>query len=287
MLEYTSPRLKGTRPGAQTDTGKSERLDKIIANNTTLSRADARRAVRSGRVTVNGEVARKADAKVRAGSDRVAVDGEPLEPERNAYFMMNKAAGDVCSAVSDRRSTVYERLSPGDVRRYAGGVLSTAGRLDADAEGLLIITSDGDLIHKITSPKNEVPKTYLVRLRAPVGDGEAARYERALSSGVHIASEGKAPAADCRPCAIEWGGDMRYDSDAGAARTVCRLTVTEGKFHEVKRIFRALGNEVARLKRIRIGGLWLDGTLDAGAYRALGAEEIALLLEKAAPGEEK
>lgn len=256
---------------------KTLRLDKLIANNTQYSRSEAKRMIRAGRVTVNGEVALRENTKIRPHTDTVSADGQDVPAERNATFIMNKAAGDVCSTVSDSHPTVYERLSPADARRYAGGALSTAGRLDADTEGLLIITSDGDLIHRITSPRSLTEKTYLVYLRGSVTDSDKARYRESGAQGVHIAAEGKAKAADTSPFSIEWKDKSLYDCTQKGAKEACFITVTEGKFHEVKRIFRALGNEVVYLKRIRIGGLWLPDSLEPGTYRRLTDAELNLL----------
>lgn len=260
------------------DLKTTERLDKILSNNGVGTRRDVKRLIRSGKISVNGIIVNEPEIQVNGDCDRILVDGKILSVEKNAYFMMNKAGGAVCSTKSDRRKTVFEYISAEDNRKYSGGNLSTVGRLDADTEGLLVITSDGNLIHRVTFPKYEVPKTYLVYLRDSVDASEKLMYEKKLSAGVHIAAEGKDGEADCRPAAIEWKDKNHYHTKTGGNPfEVCWLTVTEGKFHEVKRIFKALGNEVVYLKRIRINRLFLDETLPEGSYRPLTKEEIRLL----------
>ncbi len=255
-----------------------ERLDKVLANSGIGSRRDVKRLVRCGRIRINDEVASDPEYHVDIDSDRIFFDDDEVVVEKNAYFMMNKIAGSVCSTKSDRRQTVFEYLDDGDRRKYLGGELSTVGRLDADTEGLLVITSDGGLVHRVTFPKYEVPKTYLVYLRDEVDAEEKVRYEKELSKGVHIAADGKDGEADCRPASIEWKDKNLFGkSDGSLPDEVCALTVTEGKFHEVKRIFQALGNEVVYLKRIRMNGLCLDESLKPGEYRSLTKEEVDLL----------
>ena len=189
--------------------------------------------------------------------------------------MMNKAAGYVCSTVSDSHETVYSLLAPEYRKKFLGGELSTVGRLDADTEGLLVFTSDGDLNHRLTSPRWRIPKTYLVYLKTALGAQERKDYAEKLAAGVHVAAEGKAPEADCLPADVEWIPEV--ESLPASAAAACYLTVYEGKFHEVKRLFAALGNEVLYLKRVAINGLHLDSSLAPGAYRELTAEELTLL----------
>ncbi len=260
------------------DLTNSERLDKILANSGFGSRKDVKKLVRSGRVCINGEVVRESDCHLNVDTDTITVDGEVLAVESNGYFMMNKKAGAVCSTKSDRRQTVYDFLDEKDNRKYLGGNLSTVGRLDADTEGLLVITSDGMLIHRVTFPKYGVPKTYLVYLRDAVGEEQRRHYEQEVGRGIHIEADGKDGPADCLPAVIEWKDKKQYHIGSGEnPADVCTLTVTEGKFHEVKRIFAALGNEVVYLKRLRMNNLYLDESLAPGEYRPLTREEISLL----------
>ncbi len=187
------------------------------------------------------------------------------QPSKYYYFMMNKAYGTVCSTVSDRRHTVYEVFPP-DLLIVGGGKLHTAGRLDADTEGLLILTNDGKFSDFLSRPVNKIQKTYLVTLKNCVSTDAQNEYKSLASAGLSLPAEKKAPVQQANPASIEW-----IDS------TKCRITVTEGKFHEVKRIFRALGNEVLALKRVSFGTLELDTSLAPGQYRKLTENEVNLL----------
>lgn len=245
-----------------------ERLDKILSNSGFGSRRDVKRFVRSGKIEINGQTVYDPEFKVDIESDKIIVNGELLEVEKHSYFMMNKKAGAVCSTKSDSHQTVYEFLSPEDNQKRLGGSLSTVGRLDADTEGLLIFTTDGELNHKLTFPKYEVKKTYLVHLEHSVEDSEKSEYIQKAQEGIHMPAAANDPACDAKPCVIEFLSDDK-----------CTITVTEGRFHEVKRIFIALENEVVYLKRLSMGTLKLDESLEAGKYRSLTREEIFALKE--------
>ncbi len=244
----------------------SDRLDKVLANNGIGSRKDVKRLVRQGYVSVNGVVVTNPEMHICMERDKVVVDGEELKAKRNVYVMMNKAAGTVCSTKSGPHATVFDGLDEYYRGKFLGGEIATVGRLDVDTEGLLILTTDGELNHRLTSPRYSVSKIYAVRLRDSVSEAEQARYAAELSAGMHIEAEDNAPAADCLPAEISWQGD---DS--------CLLTVSEGKYHEVKRLFSALGNEVVHLKRVQIGSLHLDESLASGAYRELTDDECKTL----------
>ncbi|WP_407398665.1 pseudouridine synthase [Treponema sp.] len=245
-----------------------ERLDKILANSGFGTRRDVKRLVRYGEVLINGERIRDPEFHIDVDNDKVVINGEPLEIEKHSYFMMNKAGGAVCSTKSDRHQTVYEFLDEKDNQKRLGGSLSTVGRLDADTEGLLIFTTDGELNHRLTFPKYEVKKTYLVHLRDSVSDAEKATYIERAKSGLRIPAAANDPECDAKPCDIEFIEDAK-----------CTITVTEGRFHEVKRIFIALGNEVVYLKRLMMGTLHLDESLGRGEYRTLTDEELFSLKE--------
>ncbi|MDO4506583.1 MAG: pseudouridine synthase [Spirochaetales bacterium] len=247
---------------------EKERLDKILANSGFGSRRDVKRLVRFGEVLVNGERIRDPECHIDVDNDKVVINGEPLEIEKHSYFMMNKASGAVCSTKSDRHQTVYEFLDEADNQKRLGGSLSTVGRLDADTEGLLIFTTDGELNHRLTFPKYEVKKTYLVHLRDAVSEEEKTTYIQKAKAGLRIPAAANDPECDAKPCDIEFLEDDK-----------CTITVTEGRFHEVKRIFIALDNEVVYLKRLIMGTLHLDESLGRGEYRSLTEEEIYSLKE--------
>ncbi len=250
-----------------------ERLDKILSSSGYGSRRDVKNLVRGKNVKVNGKLVLSPDEKVSVENDKIEVDGKILEIAVNAYFMLNKPAGYVCSTKSDSHNLVMELLKDEENRKYLGGNLNMVGRLDLDTEGLLIITSDGLLNHKLTFPKYRAEKTYLVYLRDKVDCEKRKFYKEEIVRGIHIDAEGKAAEADCAPANLEWKDEDEFPE----IPAVCLISVYEGMFHEIKRIFKALGNEVIYLKRLKINNLNLDPNLKPGEYRTLSGEELELL----------
>lgn len=187
------------------------------------------------------------------------------QPLQFYYFLMNKAAGEVCSTVSDSHRTVYEHF-PSEVLVSNGAKLHSVGRLDCDTEGLLLFTNDGKLSDFLTRPENKIEKTYFVRLKNLVTEIQQEEYSQKAGQGVTLPPEKKAPEQKSNGAKIHW---LSADE--------CEITLTEGKFHEVKRIFRALENEVIYLKRVKFAGLLLDENLESGNYRPLTESEKQLL----------
>ena len=184
------------------------------------------------------------------------------------YLMMNKPLGAVCAVASDSHPTVFSFLDD-DKKKQAslaprGVRLHTVGRLDSDTSGLLLLTTNGRFSHHITAPESAINKTYLVTLKRPVDTpAQQEDYIKKCAEGLLLPAEKKAPEQSSAPASLEWLND-----------SLCRITVTEGKFHEVRRIFRALGNEVTALHRLSIGSLQLDENLAPGQWRKLSEEEI-------------
>ena len=208
--------------------------------------------VKEGRVLVDGLPAASAEQKVDPAVSRVRADGEELNLGGFTYVMLHKPQG-VLSATEDaRQKTVLDLLSP-ELRRKK---LFPVGRLDKDSEGLLLLTDDGDLAHRLLSPKRHVDKVYRVWLDRPLGEADRA----AFASGIVLAD-----GTVCRPAGLEPVGDGRE----------ALVTLHEGKFHQIKRMCASRGSAVCRLKRISMGGLVLDETLLPGAYRLLTQEEVA------------
>ncbi len=194
-------------------------------------------------------------------------------PKIKFYFLMNKKSGFVCSTVSDRRQTVYVAFPKDILADENGAKLHSVGRLDADTEGLLLFTNDGKLSDFLTRPQNKIEKTYLVGLKNSVSSSEQKNYAKKAENGLVLPPEKKAGEQKSGEAKIDWLNENE-----------CKITLTEGKFHEVKRIFRALGNEVVFLRRIKMAGLVLDESLKSGEYRTLNESEIEALyamLEKA------
>lgn len=228
------------------------RLDKFLCEAGAGSRSEVKLLIKKGRVTINGAVAKAPETKVDEKNDQVALDAQPLSYEKFVYYMLHKPAGVVTATRDNHEKTVMELL-----KDAPGKDLFPAGRLDKDTEGLLLITNDGALSHRLLSPAKHVDKTYLVRTKAPVTD----EMRHRLEEGVDIGDE--KPTLPAKTELTEDGELL--------------LTVAEGRFHQVKRMLSAVGNEVVYLKRLSMGPLVLDGALSKGEYRVLTQEEKAAL----------
>ncbi len=233
------------------------RLDRFISNQCTdISRSAVKDLVKKGKVTVNGSVAKKSDEKIDPERDEVCVSGKKIVYKEHLYIMLNKPAGVVC-ATRDGLSPTVLALLPDSLRRDG---LFPAGRLDKDTEGFVLITDDGDLAHKMLAPKSHVPKLYYVRLEKPLCENAEQEFEKGMTL---------LDGTSCMPAGLE-----RINE------TECRVILREGMFHQVKRMFEALDNKVSYLKRIKIGGVELDGSLGLGEVRELTAKETENLLIK-------
>lgn len=231
----------------------AQRLDKIIASTGRWSRREVKDLVRQGRVTVDDVPARSAEEKADPEQAVIAVNGELLNWRRYTWVMLNKPAG-YLSATEDGRGATVLDLLPQDLQRQG---LFPVGRLDKDTEGLLLLTNDGELAHRLLSPKYHVEKRYFARV-----DGElSAADTEAFACGMTLGD-----GLECLPAGLEVLPDR-----------VCIVTLREGKFHQVKRMLAARGAPVLYLKRLSMGPLTLDDSLAAGAYRLLRAEEILAL----------
>jgi 16S rRNA pseudouridine516 synthase len=233
------------------------KLLKLIANLGYGSRKQVTGLFREGRITdADGEVLYTDDELgVHATHDTIRVDGEPLDPPQGLLLMLHKPHGYVCST-KDKGRLIYDLLPPR--YRLRDPVLSTVGRLDRDTSGLLLMTDDGMLLHRIISPKSELPKVYEATLAHPLRGDEAALF---ASGTLMLESEQK----PLLPAELEVLGSQR-----------ARLTLHEGRYHQVRRMFAAAGNHVEALHRVSVGGLTLDD-LPAGDWRALGEEGVCRL----------
>ncbi len=235
-----------------------ERLDKIIASQSTFSRKDARNLIKDGGVKVNGEVVTSPDTAFDKDKDTLSLFDKVFKVKRFVYIMLNKPAG-ILSAAKDVRAKTVIDLLPEKV--YRRGLFPT-GRLDKDTTGFMLITDDGDFAHRILSPKNHVFKTYEARLKHPLEDGAEQRLERGITL-----SDGTC----CLPAYIE----VLESED----KPLVKVRIREGKYHQIKRMFAALGNEVIALKRTQIGNLALDPALKSGECRKLTKEEVAQIMK--------
>ena len=230
-----------------------ERLDKIISATGKKSRREVREMVRQGRVLVDGKPAPAADMKVDPQAAVILLDGEPLGYEKFTYVMLHKPAG-VLTATEDRRQETVLDLLPPELRRRA---LSPVGRLDKDTEGLLLLTNDGQLAHRLLSPKSHVDKVYYARVDGALEPGDIAAFAAGMTLGDGL---------ECLPAGLEI-----------LSPTEALVTLREGKFHQVKRLLAARGKPVLYLKRLSMGRLRLDPALAPGAWRMLTEEERSAL----------
>ena len=230
------------------------------------SRSQVKSYVRQGLVTVNGALAKSPDRQVDELSDKIAFRGEPLCYKKFVYYMMNKPVG-VVSATSDRAEHTVVSLLGKDAKE---GIFPV-GRLDKDTTGLLLLTDDGGLAHRLLAPRRHVDKTYLAVLAHSLGQPEIRRLE----AGVDIGEE-----RPTLPARVELlTEDDGRKEDKAIRENKVLLTLHEGKFHQVKRMLQAVDNQVTALKRIRFGKIILDEGLAPGAYRPLTTQEEKELYE--------
>ena len=230
-----------------------ERLDKILANTGRWSRKEARELIRAGRVSVDGVTARAPEDKADPAAV-FTVDGERISGEKQVYLMLHKPAGLVSATEDPRQPTVLELL-PEHLRRVG---LFPAGRLDKDTEGLLLLTDDGPLGHDLLSPNKHVDKVYYAQVDGTVDAADAEALARGMVLGDGLA---------CLPAGLEPLGDG----------SECLVTLREGKYHQVKRMLAARGKPVRYLKRLSMGPIRLDPSLEPGEWRPLTREEVAAL----------
>lgn len=235
-----------------------ERIDKIISSQGQYSRSEVKKLIKGGRITLNGRVLKSSDEKADPDSCVIAIDGKPLGYKKHIYIMLNKPQG-VVSATDDRDHKTVIDLVPKELKR-AG--LFPAGRLDGDTVGFVLITDDGDFAHRILSPKNHIMKTYHATLQRPVTQADI----DAFRNGIELKDGTLCLEAQVKP----------LDSDEPMAE----IKICEGKYHQVKRMFAALGNKVVYLKRVKMGELCLDESLEEGQCREITAEELELITKK-------
>ncbi len=229
------------------------RLDKLIGHTTDYSRKDVKELIKKKRVLVNDLVAKKADMKIDENIDVVKLDGEVLKYQQNVYIMLNKPQGVISATHDDNHRTVLDLIN----ETYHA--IFPVGRLDIDTEGLLLITNDGGLAHDLLSPKKHVKKCYYLELNKQLNDF----HIKIIEEGIVIDGD-----EQCKPAQIEYMGELAY-----------KLWITEGKFHQVKRMILACDSEVMYLKRCTMGPIELDTSLGLGEYRHLNDEELQSLLK--------
>lgn len=234
-----------------------DRLDKVLANLGYGTRKEVKAIVKSGAVKIDGLVVRDNSMKINPDECKIEVEETVVEYKKNIYILMNKPEGVVSATFDNYEETVIDILEP----KYQAFKPFPVGRLDKDTKGLLLITNDGELNHRLISPKNHVDKVYYAEIDKKVDMDDIRKFKR----GIVLKDE-----YTCMPAELKI-----IESDENGARV--EVTVQEGKFHQIKRMFNALGKNVIYLERIKFGPLSLDDNLQKGEYRELYGEEIELL----------
>lgn len=234
-----------------------ERIDKILSNLGYGTRKDLKKIVKNGMVQVNGITIKDSAMKVDPEKDKIVINGEEIFYREFIYLMMNKPAGVISATFDNKDETVIDLL---EVEHQVFEPFPV-GRLDKDTVGLLLLTNDGDLNHRLISPKWKVDKVYFAKIDQKVTEEDIEKFKHGI-----ILDDGYR----CKEAILE----IQKASEEGSEIV---LTIQEGKFHQVKRMFEAVGKKVTYLKRIEFGTLPLDEDLEEGEYRELTEEEIAIL----------
>ena len=236
------------------------RLDKFLVACAVGSRTEVKNFLKTGRVTVNGKKEKSAKLQINEDTDEICFDGEKLDYEEFVYYMMNKPQGVISATEDPKHKTVLDLLD--DLARSKE--VFPVGRLDIDTHGLLLLTNDGKLAHALLSPKRHVEKTYLALVKGMMTDEDIETFAKGI------------PLKDftCQPAKLEL-----VSMDAEKNQSLVRVTIAEGKFHQVKRMVAYCGKEVVDLQRLTMGTLTLDENLKPGEWRRLSKEELEALLE--------
>lgn len=236
------------------------RLDKFLVACAVGSRTEVKNFLKSGRVTVNGKKEKSAKLQIDEGTDEIHFDGEKLDYEEFVYYMMNKPQGVISATEDPKHKTVLDLLD--DYARAKE--VFPVGRLDIDTYGLLLLTNDGKLAHALLSPKRHVDKTYLAQVKGIMTDEDIETFAQGI------------PLKDftCQPAKLEL-----VSLDKEENQSLVRVTIAEGKFHQVKRMVAYCGKEVVDLQRLTMGTLTLDENLKRGEWRRLSKEELEGLLK--------
>lgn len=260
------------------------RLDKYLADMGIGTRSEVKNLIRKGRIKINDEIVKRPEVKILLGDDVVLVDSNPVEYISYEYFMLNKPAGVISASNDPKAETVIDLLDEA-VRKD----LFPVGRLDKDTEGLLLITNDGELAHQLLSPKKHVDKVYYAIVLGEVGEEQVKRFEegllvdhelKAMPAKLVIREVLRIPIAEYEDKIaaekefLNEKGLLETEGDGLVKATAIELTIREGKFHQVKRMFEAVDRKVVYLKRLSMGSLILDETLAPGEYRKLTRAEL-------------
>lgn len=233
-----------------------ERLDKIIANSGTLSRKEVHRLIKSGAVSVNGITTKDRGFCIDPETAEIKINGQAVSLEKYVYIMLNKPEG-VVSATKDPTEKTVVDLVPAELKKKN---LFPAGRLDRNTTGFVLITDNGDFAHKILSPKNHIEKTYEARLAERIDEESLKKVAEGITLG---------DGTECLPAKVK----VLEDGE----NPLIEIKICEGKYHQIKRMFAAVGNAVIELKRVKMGELPLDESLAPGECKILSKEEVELI----------
>ncbi len=231
------------------------RLDKLLSECGIAGRSESGRAARAGRITVNGVPVRSADLHVDPNVDAITYCGTPVTYRKFVYFMLNKPDGYISATEDGRGDPVVTELLPEQYRKMG---IFPCGRLDKHTLGLMLLTNDGVLSHRLLSPKRHVEKTYGFRVKFPLSDEDVSSLEAGVDIGGYVT----------KPCRILMSGEREGE-----------ISITEGKYHQIKLMMQAVHNQITRLERLRFGPLTLDPSLSCGEWRELTERELAELLQ--------
>jgi len=231
------------------------RLDKMLSECGVATRSESGKAARAGRITVNGIAVRRADTQVDPEHDRVVFCGSAIVYRKFVYLMLNKPDGYISATEDGRGEPVVTELVPQEYRKMG---IFPCGRLDKHTLGLMLLTNDGALSHRLLAPKSHVTKSYGFRVKFPLSDEDVAALEAGVDIGGYVT----------KPCRVSLA-----DAHSGT------IAITEGKYHQIKLMMEAVHNQITYLERLTFGTLGLDPTLARGAWRELTEEELAALAE--------
>ena len=262
-----------------------ERLDKILAHEGFGSRKDIRKLLRKYEVLVNEQRVYDPSLQIDVENDTIVVDGEEVDLHEHVYLMMNKVMHTISSNKDGEHQTVFDLLDENLKTPYLQNKLHLIGRLDMDTEGLLLFTTNGELTHRLISPKSHISKTYLCILQHKETEEHKIQIEKLFLDGIEVGPDDNEPGFKCEPAFVKWPPRSEVEIlcknssyvDFDENHDYALLTIYEGKYHQVKRMFEAVDNKIVFLKRISMGDLQLDLSLLPGEYKYLSDEDLGKL----------
>lgn len=261
-----------------------ERLDKILSHEGFGSRKDIRKLLRKYEVLVNQERVYDPSLQINVEKDIIVVDGEEIDLHEHIYLMMNKVMHTISSNKDGEHQTVFDLLDDSFKTPYIQSKLHLIGRLDMDTEGLLLFTTDGELTHRLISPKSHISKTYLCILEHKETEEHKLQIQKAFEQGIEVGPEDNEAGFKCEPAIVKWPSEAEIQKYLEKSSYIknpehefALLTIYEGKYHQVKRMFAAVDNKIAFLKRVLVGSLELDLDLLPGEYKYLDDKDLEKL----------